>query len=147
MNEIILNQNPEVIIKFESYPKEIKLKLNYLRALILQTAKECNHISVIEETLKWGEPSYLVKKGSTIRIDWKEKNPKQYAMYFKCTSKLVPTFKAVYGKTFKYEKNRAIIFTLEDEVPNEELKDCIKMALSYHLIKNQPLLGRSIVSA
>lgn len=142
MNEITLNQNPEVFTKFESYPKEVKPKLEYLRALILETAKECNHVSAIEETLKWSEPSYLVRKGSTIRIDWKAKSPEQYAMYFKCTSKLVSTFKAIYGNIFKYEKNRAIIFNLEDEVPKEALKDCIKMALSYHLIKNEPPLGK-----
>ena len=52
-----------------------------------------------EETLKWGEPSYLVKNGSTIRIDWKSKTPDQYAMYFKCTSKLVPVFRSLFKNT------------------------------------------------
>ena len=141
MKKLKVNQNPKVETKFDSYPKGIKPKINYLRKLIIETAKEIESITEIEETLKWGEPSYLVKKGSTIRIDWKEKTPDQYAIYFKCTSKLVLTFREVYGDTFKYEKNRAILFGLKDEVPKEALKDCIGMALQYHLLKDQPLLG------
>jgi len=138
MLEII--KNPEVIIKFKSYPKEIGPKMYLLRKLVLEVAEE-SEIAKIEETLKWGEPSYLAKKGSTLRMDWKAKTPNQYAMYFKCTSKLVETFREVYGDTFKYEKNRAIVFNLEDEVPKQELKACIRLALNYHSLKHLPLLG------
>ncbi len=136
-----INQNPKVKQKFNTYPAAIKTKLMYLRKLILETATECG-IEEIEETLKWGEPSYLAKKGSTIRMDWKPKTPDQYAMYFKCTSKLVPTFKELFGDTFTYEKNRAILFDLNEEIPEKELKACIEMALTYHLVKNKPLLGK-----
>ena len=62
-------------------------------------------------------------------------------MYFKCTSKLVSTFKEVYGDKFSYEKNRTIVFKLDDDVPEKELKHCISLALTYHLVKNLPLLG------
>ena len=140
MKNLTLNKNPKVNLKFKSYPKSIIPKLNYLRQLVLETANE-NGISELEETLKWGEPSYLAKKGSTLRMDWKAKIPNQYAMYFKCTSKLVETFREVYGTTFKYEKNRAIVFDLEDKVPKKELKECIRMALTYHTLKHLPLLG------
>ncbi len=141
MAELKINQNPKVEQKFSAYPKEIKPKLDLLRTLILETASENQLIEEIEETLKWGEPSYLTKKGSTIRIDWKSKTPNQYAMYFKCTSKLVPTFKEVFGDIFKYENNRAILFDLDDEVPKMELKACIGSALQYHSVKTQPNLG------
>ena len=113
-----------------------------LRELIIKTANEIEEITDLEETLRWGEPSYLVKKGSTIRIDWKSKTPNQYAMYFKCTSKLVPTFIEVYGDIFRYENNRAILFNISEKIPEKELKECIEMALTYHSIKNKPLLGK-----
>ena len=142
MKRLKINQDPLVELKFQAYPEEIRAKLNYLRSLILETATENEAIGEIEETLKWGEPSYLAKKGSTIRIDWKPKTPDQYAMYFKCTSKLVPTFRKIYGGLFKYEKNRAILFSLDDEVPKKELKACIELALTYHSVKNEPLLGK-----
>lgn len=135
-------QDPQVIEKFQSYPKEVRAKLEYLRELIVETAAELEAVRQLEETLKWGEPSYLTKKGSTIRMDWKTKTPDQYALYFKCTSKLVPTFKELYGDLFRYENTRAILFELEEEIPVAALKDCIAMALTYHTIKNEPWLGR-----
>ena len=141
MKNLKVHTDIRVKPKFKSYPAAVKTKLNHLRNLILEVATKHESITELEETLKWGEPSYLVKKGSTIRIDWKTKTPDQYAIYFKCTSKLVPTFKAVYGDVFKYEKNRAILFGLNDEVPEKELKACIRLALNYHSVKNLPLLG------
>ena len=56
----------------------------------------------------------------------------------------MPTFRAIYGDAFNYEKNRAIEFTLTDEVPVAALKNCISMALQYHQVKHLPLLGASI---
>ncbi len=83
----------------------------------------------------------LTKYGSTLRIDWKEKTPNQYAMYFKCTSQLVPTIKAEFGDLFKYENTRAILFNLDEIIPEDELKICISLALNYHKVKNLPKLG------
>lgn len=136
-----IKTDPRVEPKFAAYPPQVKERLNYLRSLILEVASVSESITEIEETLKWGEPSYLAKKGSTIRIDWKEKAPEQYAMYFKCTSKLVETFRETFGDTFNYENNRAILFGLEEEVPEEALKACIGAALRYHLVKELPNLG------
>lgn len=140
MSKLKIKKDPRVAPVFQQYPEDIRPKLNALRSLILASAEELE-IQEIEETLKWGEPSYLTKKGSTIRIDWKAKTPNQYAMYFKCTSKLVTTFREVYGTTFQYEKNRALIFAKNDELPIEELKGCIKLALRYHEVKKLPRLG------
>ena len=140
MKTLVLETHEPVTLKFKSYPKDVAPKLNDLRKLILETAEESG-LTELEETLKWGEPSYVAKKGSTLRIDWKAKTPNQYAMYFKCTSKLVVTFKEVYGPLFNYEKNRAILFNLEDEVPKKALKACIQAALTYHSVKQLPLLG------
>jgi len=142
MSRISIKQNPQTKLKFESYPEYIQDKMNYLRDLILETASEIESVKEIEETLKWGEPSYIVKKGSTIRMDWKPKAPNQYAMYFNCNTSLVETFKAVYGNLFKYEKNRAILFELNDKIPKHELKECIEMALKYHSLKNKAFLGK-----
>jgi hypothetical protein len=136
-----LTSNPKVNEVFQKYPESVKEKMDHLRTLVLTTAEEIEGLDKLEETLKWGEPSYLTKHGSTVRMDWKEKNPDQYAIYFKCTSKLVPTFKAIYGDIFTFEGSRAIVFKLNDQVPEDELRHCISMALTYHKIKQLPLLG------
>ena len=126
---------------FNSYPQHVKPKMMQLRKLVVDTANEIEELKELEETLKWGEPSYLTKYGSTIRMDWKEKTPDQFAIYFKCTSRLVPTFKIIYKNKFTFEGDRAIVFYLEDKIPETELKHCIKMALTYHKIKQLPMLG------
>jgi len=140
-SKLELINNPAVEKVFDNYPKQIRPKLKHLRQLILDTASEIEDIGILEETLKWGEPSYLVKNGSTIRIDYKKSKPEQYAMYFKCTSQLVSTFKMLYGNTFSFEENRAIVFKLNEKIPDSELKHCISLALTYHRIKHLPMLG------
>ena len=132
--------NPEVATVFSNYPDTVRNKMLNLRKLVLETAEEIG-LPDLEETLKWGEPSYIAKKGSTIRMDWKPKSPDEYAMYFKCTSKLVPSFRSAFDGFFKFEGNRAILFQLDEEIPETELKNCIKAALTYHTLKHLPQLG------
>ena len=141
MKNFHINTNPEVELVYKNYPDLIRNKILGLRRLVLEAASEIEEISNLEETLKWGEPSYLVKNGSTIRIDWKKNKPDQYAIYFKCTSKLVPTFKLLYKEIFRFEGNRAIIFQVEDDIPEVEVKKCITAALTYHKVKHLPTLG------
>ena len=136
-----INTDPRVEIVFANYPDFVRDKMQFLRDLVLETAEELKEISKLEETLKWGEPSFLAKNGSTLRIDWKEKSPEQYAMYFKCTSRLVDTFRLVFDNKFKFEGSRAIVFQLNEKVPVEELKECIKATLTYHKVKHLETLG------
>ena len=141
MENLKVKTNPEVELVFANYPDTVRHKMLVLRELILETAKELEEVTTLEETLKWGEPSYLTKNGSTLRMDWKPKTPDQYALYFKCTSRLVETFRKVFKSNFKYEGNRAIVFQMNDKIPRKELKDCIKATLTYHKVKQLPTLG------
>lgn len=141
MNMLSLKSNQEVDQVFNKYPASVKRQMLELKNLIIDVAEQIEGLNSLEETLKWGEPSYISKHGSTIRMDWKSKTPDQYAIYFKCTSRLVPTFKSVYPEVFRYEGNRAITFQLDEQIPQSELKKCIKAALLYHKVKHLPLLG------
>jgi hypothetical protein len=141
MKILQIKTSPDVELVFNNYPISVRKKILNLRRLVLEAANEIEGITNLEETLKWGEPSYLVKNGSIIRIDWKKKEPDQYAIYFKCTSKLVPTFKMVFKNIFKYDGNRAIVFKMNDEIPEVELKYCVTVGLTYHKVKQLPMLG------
>lgn len=93
-------------------------------------------IGKIEETLKWGEPSYrpiLKNTGTTVRLSWLKSKPNQYGIYFHCKTSLIKDFKLLFRDKFRYEGKRAIIFDLEDNISKKELKKCISMALTYHL--------------
>ncbi len=141
MKELQLKVDPRVKSVFDTYPESVRDKMLALRNLIIETARETDGITNLEETLKWGEPSYLTKNGSTLRMDWKSKTPDQYALFFKCTSRLVPTFNQKFTSHFKFEGTRAIVFQLQDEIPKDALKECIKAALVYHNVKHLPTLG------
>ncbi|WP_319499528.1 DUF1801 domain-containing protein [uncultured Draconibacterium sp.] len=136
-----VNTNAEVEVVFANYPDGVRKKMLELRELVLEAANELEDVTTLEETLKWGEPSYITKHGSTLRMDWKAKTPDQYAMYFKCTSRLVETFREVFKNDFDFEGNRAIVFQIKDKIPKKELKECIKATLAYHKVKQLPTLG------
>ncbi|WP_339923500.1 DUF1801 domain-containing protein [uncultured Cyclobacterium sp.] len=141
MGKLTLKTDPRVNAVFASYPDNVRDKLQHLRELVIATAEETAGVTVLEETLKWGEPSFVTKNGSTLRMDWKEKTPDQYAMYFQCTSRLVDTFRLVFDHKFQYEGKRAIVFQLNQKIPELELKECIKASLIYHNVKEQITLG------
>ncbi len=141
MGKLKLKTNPQVEAVFANYPDFVRDKMQFLRKLVIETAEETEGVTDLEETLKWGEPSFVTKNGSTLRMDWKEKAPDQYVMYFQCTSRLVDTFRLVFDHKFKYEGKRAIVFQLNQKVPELELKECIKASLRYHNVKDQITLG------
>lgn len=126
--------------KYASYPDNAKNYFINIRTVILEVAK-AEDLGEVEETLKWNEPSYRVKGGSTLRVDWKPKSPNNLSVYFNCKTSLVETFKEVFGNTFRYDGNREIMFSLTEELPLTEFKACVSLTLRYHKIKNLPLLG------
>lgn len=131
--------NQAVKLKFETYPLHAHAPLLAIRALIFELALENN--LEIEETLKWGQPSYLTKLGSTIRIDHSAKATNQIRIYFNCKTRIVETIKEVYGDLFAYETNRVLVFEINNFLPNAELKQCLLLSLKYHQLKQLPLLG------
>lgn len=118
---------------FESYPAPMRRRWLRLRGLIFDTAAALR-VGRLEETLRWGEPAYVTTtgSGSTIRINRRRQNPKQYAMYFHCRTSLVDTFRTAFPDTFTFEGSRAIVFDEGHRVPVRELAVCIETALTYH---------------
>ena len=78
--------DPAVAAKFEAYPSAVRRKLLALREVVFRTAASTPGVGELVETLKWGELAYATKDktGSTLRMDWKSKDPGHYAMYFNC---------------------------------------------------------------
>ncbi len=137
MSELTREPATHVAGVFESYDKSVRDELFVLRQLILDTADATAGVGPIEETLKWGQPSYLTsetKSGSTVRIAPVGPNSAgDYAMYFICHTNLVDSFETMFGDTFTYEGNRALLFDMGDDIAQDELRECVAMALTYHL--------------
>lgn len=121
---------------FDNYPDHIRPKMLELRALILEVASEDPRIGSIEEAVKWGEPSYIpsdTKSGVAIRMDWKAKSPDKYFLFFNCKTSLVSDFRSMFGEALEFQKNRAIILDINQNIQEVMIRECIKMALTYNL--------------
>ncbi len=133
-------ENKNVLKLIEHHTAAIRKTLLSVRQMIKQVAAEIDDNNGVEETIKWSEPSYVTKNGSTIRIN-RYKETSKVALYFNCQSRLVETFREIYGDCFEYEANRAIILKTEQPLLENELLHCIQLALTYHKVKHLPLLG------
>ncbi|AXX59608.1 hypothetical protein CGH94_25160 [Vibrio parahaemolyticus] len=125
---------------FDEYPDNARVRLEELRNLVFQVASELE-LGEVDETLKWGEPSYSVKTGSPLRMDWKLKSPNSYYLFFNCQTKLIDTFRELYSDELVFQGNRAIVLSLSKPLPETVIKSCLELALTYHQRKNLPLLG------
>ena len=132
--------DPAVAAVFDGYRPEVKARLLRLRDLIFKTAVETEGVGALEETLKWGQPSYLTpetKSGSTVRIGKLKSDDGGIAMFFHCQTSLVETFREIYRDELAFEGNRAIVLPAGGGLPEEALRHCIAMALTYHLNKKK----------
>ena len=136
--------DPAVEAVFSAYPKPLRTKLLALRRLIFETAETTAGVGRLEETLKWGQPSYLTaetKSGSTVRIDRVKSTADRYAIYFHCQTDLVETFRELYPTEFNYAGNRSILLDASDEIPQAALRHCVALALTYHLNRRKTARG------
>jgi len=131
--------DPSVAAIFSNYPKPLRTKLLALRRLIFDTANVTNGVGALEETIKWGQVSYLTsesKSGSTIRIDQVKSATNQYAVFFHCQTSLVETFRELYPE-LTYGGNRSILLDGAKQLPKEALRHCVALALTYHVNKRK----------
>lgn len=132
--------NKDVQTKFDDYPDSVKVRMIELRRFILSLI-EREELGPVEETLKWGEPSYLVETGSSVRIDWKMKTPNHFYVYFHCQTQLIETFRELHSDRLTFQGNRAIVLDIEQPLPTAELEQSLLMAFQYKKLKHLPLLG------
>lgn len=107
-----------------------------LRDLILATAQELPGVGAVDESLKWGEPSYTPLKkgiGSSVRLAVRKDG--KVAVNFICHTGLVDQFRELYAGKLIFEGNRTIVIDPANALPDEELCHCIAMALTYFMMR------------
>jgi hypothetical protein len=125
----------EVAEAFAALPPAARDKLLLLRSLIFETAAQTPGVGTLEEALRWGEPSYLTsqtKSGTTLRIHWKPRRPDHCAMYVHCQTNLVEQYRLRHSGTLEFEGDRAVLFEVDRPLPEAALRDCVRLALTYH---------------
>ncbi len=126
---------PEVVLQaFCEYTSDATATLLAVRELIHEVARGDSEIGQLQETLRWGELSFLTQKpntGSMIRLAvTKSGKP---AVFFHCGTTLIETCRARYSHIFEFEKNRAIVLQLPIEDTAIEIRQCVRLALRYKL--------------
>lgn len=131
-------QSTEVAAIFADYSANIRRRLLELRQLIFDTARETQGVGKIEETIRWGQPSYITAQsgsGTTIRLDKVKNKLGHLAIYVHCQTSLIDDFRNKYGNALNFETNRAIHFSEREALPAKKLGEFIRAALTYHLRK------------
>lgn len=130
--------DPSVKAVFDGFPDDIKTMALSLRSLIFDVAADTPQVGRLEETLRWGQPSYLTpetKSGSTLRIGSAKGGG--CALFAHCATDLISTYAAMFHDCERIEGNRAVIFKDVSEIVPDRLCLLIYHGLTYHL-KDKP---------
>ncbi|MBL4876807.1 MAG: DUF1801 domain-containing protein [Cohaesibacteraceae bacterium] len=130
-------QSSAVETIYRSIPDDIRECLLLVRTSIFDIAAADDRVGTIEETLKWGEPSYLThkpKSGTTIRLAPRI-DTDSWGMFVHCQTSLINQFRDLYPDLCDYEGTRGMIFKCENSCDQEALAHCIGLALTYKLKK------------
>ena len=126
--------NTKVESAFNSYPNEYRVPLLHIRELIYSAANSIPEVGELNESLKWGQPTYSTvktKTGSPIRLD--RFGTDRIAVLFHCQTSLIENFGLLFYDVLEFSGNRAIVMNPNGELPINELTMCIELALTYHL--------------
>lgn len=129
---------PAVAAVLDGYPAPLRERLMRLRLLIQETAAETAGVGPLEETLKWGEVSYLTTSsgsGTTVRIG-RDKSSGQPAIYVNCKTDLLSRYRTLYPDAFGYDGERGVV--IGDAADEPALKHMIALALTYHAGEKRP---------
>ncbi|WP_375570847.1 DUF1801 domain-containing protein [Ahrensia marina] len=124
----------DVAQAINAMPEPSRARVLQLRDLVLAEAST-RGIAPLEETLKWGQPSYLPgRSGTTIRLGADDVTGGA-KLFVHCQTSLVDDWRSRFGDRLAYEGNRAVLIDPEGPLPTEELSLCIGAALTYHSSK------------
>ena len=119
---------------FDAFPAESRAMALTLRDLIFSVAWDTPEVGQIEETLKWGQPSYLTpetKAGSTLRIGVSKQGGA--ALFAHCATDIISTYAATFPGSDRIEGNRAVTFQQAEDIVPDRLRLLIYHGLTYHL--------------
>lgn len=126
----------EVRQAFAGFPEELRERLLAVRELIYEVAAEDSEIGTVEESLRWGQPSYAVNTGTPVRLGVHSTERGECALYVHCQTTLIEGFRRKYGSRSSarapvdFDGNRALVFRGK-KLPVRILRECIRAALTY----------------
>ncbi len=102
--------NADVAAFFDALDPPLRRQLLGVRGAILAAAAGLPNPVAVDETLKWGEPSYRLTgkgRGTAVRINHSASG--EIVLLFHCKTALVARIRERFGATLAYDSNRAVI--------------------------------------
>ncbi len=124
------NHIEQVVLK---WPQAAQRVYHHLRQIVFDTAASNSAVAPLNEDLKWGEPAFLTKTGTTLRIAWKAQHPDQIGLFVICHTDLLDQIRALYPQAFRYEGTRALYLTLASAIPEQAVAHLASRAQTYKL--------------
>lgn len=100
-----------------------------LRDLILETAKTLPDIGPVEEALRWGQPSYISREGTPLRLGVPKSA--RFGLFVHCQSRVIPNYLERYPAWDRIEGTRAVLFDRPDQIEPLRHGWLIRHALTY----------------
>lgn len=97
-----------------------------------------NALGPLDETLKWGKPSWRPKRprtGSTLRMDWQPNAPHRLSLFVDCKTDLAARMADLYADVLTNDGRRAMGLALTAPLPEQAIAHLAQMTFTYHLKK------------
>jgi hypothetical protein len=120
---------------FDLADDQARVGLLALRDLILETAESLPDIGPVEEALRWGQPSYISRKGTPLRLGVPKSA--RCGLFVHCQSRVIPNYLERYPAWDRIDGTRAVLFDRPDQIEPLRHSWLIRHALTYK-VKGAP---------
>ncbi len=126
-------QDEKIKAAFLNFDRAARSSLLAARHLILSMTDKLDRVSSIEESLKWGQPSYapVPKTGTPIRLGVTKTGAP--TMFVHCQTTLVSDLEADNAHGLKTIDNRAVLLPSGDLADHPGLLNFVRLAFTYHV--------------
>lgn len=122
--------NAAVAEAYDAMPARSREIALVLRDLIYETAWDMPQVGPVAESLKWGQPSYAVARGTPLRIAVPKAGG--CGLYVHCQTTLIADYAALVAGADRIEGNRGVLFGSPDDIVETRLRLIVRSALTYH---------------
>jgi hypothetical protein len=123
--------------RISNWPAAAQDTLLQCRAIFQEVADQAD-IGSLDETLKWGQPSWRPGKprtGSTLRMDWNPKFPDRLSLFVDCKTDLAARMQTLYPNLTENDGRRHLAVSLDAPLPKQAIAHLADMTFTYHRAK------------
>ena len=125
-------ETPDIEAAFQEFDPSVRDQLLAFREMIFVVGASLDAVQRIEESLKWGQPSYnaLPKTGTPIRLGQSKSG--EACLFVHCQTTLVGDLASAGGHDLRTVDNRSVLLP-KDLSSSPELLTFIRATFTYHV--------------